>query len=129
VLEHFPTYTKALEFTMECRRVLKSGGILCLIAPNYLSQQSFFFDIDYTHNFVTTHRRMNQMITDAGFEILKGKKNIGPATGLLRTLQLIPCWILGWTPVVWLFSIFRLSGLLNAVRKNLFETVIIIARK
>lgn len=129
VLEHFPTYTKAFEFAQECRRVLKPGGILCLIAPNYLSQRSFFFDIDYTHNYVTTHRRMNQLVTDAGFEIVRGLKNIGPATKLLRSLMLIPCWILGWTPVVWLFSTFRLSGVLHSLRKNLFETIILVARK
>ena len=42
---------------------------------------------------------------NGGFEILRGKKNIGPATGVLRSLMLIPCWVLGWTPVVWLFSV------------------------
>lgn len=129
VLEHFPTWREAYEFVRECNRVLKPGGVLCLIAPNYLSQGSFFYDIDYTHSYVTTHRRMNQLITDAGFEILRGKKNIGPATGFLRSLMLIPCWILGWTPVVWLFSTLRLSGVLHSLRKNLFETVIIVARK
>lgn len=129
VLEHFPSCDKAIGFAQECNRVLKPGGILCLVAPNYLSQRSFFYDIDYTHNYVTTHRRMLQLVKDAGFEVLRDFKNIGPSTGIWRTLQLIPCWIFGWTPVVWLFSIFRLSGVLHSIRKNLFETIILVARK
>ena len=129
VLEHFPTYTKALGFAQECHRVLKKDGLLCLIAPNYLTQREFFFEIDYTHNYVTTERRMIQLVNDAGFEVIQTAKNIGPAVGPLRWLQLFLCWLLALRPVGALFNMIKMGGLLHSLKKNLFETIILIARK
>ena len=129
VLEHFTDHARALEFVRECARVLAPGGLLCLIAPNYLTQREFFFEIDYTHGYPTTERRMVQLTTDAGLEPLRTVRNIGPAVGPLRWLQTFAGWILGWRPMGVPFALLGLDGLLHSLRKNLFETIILIARK
>ena len=47
------------------RRDVSHGG-LC---PDYLKERTFFWDVDYTHNFVTTERRCRQLFNDNGFVV------------------------------------------------------------
>ena len=54
--------------------------------PDYLKERQFFWDVDYTHNFVTTERRIKQLFNDGGFEILHIERAIGLATGVKRDL-------------------------------------------
>ena len=67
-------------------RSLKPGGIFFVVVPDYLKERQFFWDIDYTHNFVTTERRVKQLFNDGGFEILHVERAIGLATGVKRDL-------------------------------------------
>ena len=41
------------------------GGVLFVVVPDYLKERAFFWDIDYTHNFVTTERRVRQLLYEA----------------------------------------------------------------
>ena len=54
--------------------------------PDYLKERGFFWDIDYTHNFPTTERRVRQLLYDGGFEIERIVRSIGIATGPARDL-------------------------------------------
>ncbi len=40
------------QFTAEALRVLQPGGVFFVVVPDYLKERGFFWDIDYTHNFV-----------------------------------------------------------------------------
>ena len=62
------------------------AGIFFVVVPDYLKERQFFWDVDYTHNFVTTERRMKQLFNDGGFEILHMERAIGLATGVKRDL-------------------------------------------
>ena len=53
-----------------------------MVVPDYLKERTFFWDVDYTHNFVTTERRVRQLFNDNGFDILHVERSIGVATGL-----------------------------------------------
>ena len=68
------------------RGFARCGRAACLfvVVPDYLKERAFFWDIDYTHNFVTTDRRVRQLLYDGGFEIAATVRSIGAATGLRR---------------------------------------------
>lgn len=129
LLEHMDGYKNALFLIKEAYRVLAPEGLLCLIVPNYLTEKDLFFDIDYTHNFVTTSRRIKQILYDNGFKIVLLKKYICGTTdwiaNLLDTIFIpIKCELTRMC-----FSLFHLENLWLKIRKNLFELLIIIGQK
>ena len=129
VLEHMSGIDAARQFTAEALRALRPGGVFFVVVPDYLKERTFFWDVDYTHNFVTTERRVRQLFNDNGFEILHIERSIGVATGLRarrargrRAARQLPG----------VDALSRYTGtedLLFKIRKNLFETLTFVARK
>jgi len=129
VLEHMSGIDTARQFVAEALRVLRPGGAFFVVVPDYLKERSFFWDVDYTHNFVTTERRVQQLLNDGGFDILQVVRSIGAATGVRRDL-LAAGGVL--THIPGLNTLSRYTGtadLLFKIRKNLFETLEFVARK
>ena len=129
VLEHMSGIDAAREFVAEAHRVLRPGGVLFVVVPDYLAERGFFWDIDYTHNFVTTERRVKQLFYDGGFETKAMVRSIGAATGFTRDL-LAAGSLLARTPG--LDALSRYTGtedLLFRVRKNFFATLEFVAVK
>ena len=129
VLEHMSGIDAARAWVADALRVLRPGGLLFVVVPDYLKERGFFWDIDYTHNFITTERRMRQLLYDGGFEIGPVVRSIGLATGLRRDL-LAGLAILANLPGT--DAVSRYAGAeetLFKVRKNLFETLAFVARK
>ena len=58
VLEHMSGIDAARDLVAESLRVLRPGGVCFIVVPDYLKERTFFWDVDYTHNFVTTERRV-----------------------------------------------------------------------
>lgn len=129
VLEHMSGIDAARAWVAEALRVLRPGGLLFVVVPDYLKERGFFWDIDYTHNFITTERRVRQLLYDGGFEVGRVVRSIGLATGLRRDL------LAGAAVVANLPGTDAASRYLGAeetlfkVRKNLFETLTFLARK
>jgi SAM-dependent methyltransferase len=129
VLEHMSGIDTARQFTAEALRALRPGGVFFVVVPDYLKERTFFWDVDYTHNFVTTERRVKQLLVDGGFEILHIERAIGTATGLSRDVLAAAA---VFTNLPGLNTLSRHTGtedLLFRVRKNLFETLTFVARK
>lgn len=129
VLEHMSGIDAARQFVAEALRVLRPGGVLFVVVPDYLKERGFFWDIDYTHNFVTTERRVRQLLYDGGFEIDHVVRSIGAATGIKRDILAAGA---VFTNLPGLDTLSRYTGtadLLFRVRKNLFETLEFVARK
>jgi SAM-dependent methyltransferase len=129
VLEHMSGIDAARVWVTEALRALRPGGLLFVVVPDYLKEKGFFWDIDYTHNFITTDRRVRQLLYDAGFDVGPGIRSIGLATGLKRDL-LAGAALLANLPGIDALS--RYAGAEDAlfkVRKNLFETLTFAARK
>jgi SAM-dependent methyltransferase len=128
VLEHMPGIDAARSMIAEARRVLKPGGVLFVVVPDYLKERGFFWDIDYTHNFVTTERRVRQLLHDGGFDLVRTVRSIGLAQGLMRDV-LAGASILAGIPGLDALSRYtRTEELLFKIRKNLFETLAFVAR-
>jgi len=129
VMEHMSGIDAARALTSEALRVLRPGGVFFVVVPDYLKERGFFWDIDYTHNFVTTERRVRQLLYDGGFEIAEIVRSIGVATGLGRDV-LAAAALLANVPGVDALS--RYTGteeLLFKIRKNLFETLTFVAQR
>ena len=129
VLEHMSGIDAARDFVAEARRVLRPGGTFFVVVPDYLKERGFFWDVDYTHNFVTTERRVRQLLYDGGFDIRQVVRSIGAATGLRRDALAAAAPL---TNLPGLDTLSRWTGtenLLFKVRKNLFETLEFVAQK
>jgi len=129
VLEHMSGIDAARHFTAEAYRSLRAGGIFFVVVPDYLKERTFFWDVDYTHNFVTTERRVRQLFNDNGFEILHVERGIGLATGVARDALAAGALLVNLPGVNALSRYTGTEDLLFKIRKNLFETLTFVARK
>lgn len=129
VLEHMNGIEQARQFTAEARRALRPGGVFFVVVPDYLKERSFFWDVDYTHNFVTTERRVRQLFNDGGFEVLAVERSIGLATGPARDLLAAAALVVNIPGVDALSRYTGTTELVFKIRKNLFETLTFVARK
>ena len=96
VLEHMAHRIEAEELLDEINRVLIEGGRLFVACPNHYSWGRDFFNIDYSHNFVTTPRRVRQLISDRGFRMRETHFYAGHVFGPLRYLILALNRMLYW---------------------------------
>ena len=129
VLEHMSGIDAAREFVAEAWRVLEAEGILLLVVPDYVKEREFFWDVDYTHNFVTTERRVHQLLFDGGFETEATVASIGAATGLTRDLLAVASVLPNLPGIDTLARRAGARDFLFKVRKNLFATIEFVARK
>lgn len=133
-IEHLPTYVDAINFLIEVRRILRPGGKILLIVPNYLSQKEIFFE-DYKHGWVTTKKRIKDMLLDCHYEILGCRYTIGwitmrmnPLTAFLRFWISIVFAMLRLNIVERLMEFFKLDILGNKIKKTFFELIVVEAR-
>jgi SAM-dependent methyltransferase len=129
VLEHMSGIDAARAFTSEARRALRPGGLFFVVVPDYLKERTFFWDVDYTHNFVTTERRVKQLFGDGGLDILHVERSIGVATGVARDLLAAGALLTSLPGLDAISRYTRTEDLLFKVRKNLFETLTFVARR
>jgi SAM-dependent methyltransferase len=129
ILEHMRGIDDARQFTAEALRSLKPGGHFFVVVPNYLKELGFFWDVDYTHNFVTTPRRMKQLLYDGGFEVVHMERAIGVSTGLVRDVLSLAKLFVNAPGVDTLSRYSGTEEFIFKIRKNLFETLTFVARK
>jgi SAM-dependent methyltransferase len=129
VLEHMSGIDAARHFTAEAFRALRPGGIFFVVVPDYLKERTFFWDVDYTHNFVTTERRVRQLFNDSGFEILHVERGIGVASGFARDALAALALLINLPGVDSLSRHTGTEEFVFKVRKNLFETLTFVAQK
>jgi len=83
VMEHMNSMQDALQITQQIREVLKPRGKFVICSPDYLNWRHNFFNCDFSHNYVTTRRRLKQLLVNAGFENIKNCYLSGPLTGFV----------------------------------------------
>jgi SAM-dependent methyltransferase len=129
VLEHMSGIDAARGFVSEGWRALRPGGMFFIVVPDYLKERGFFWDIDYTHNFITTERRVRQLLHDGGFEVVDFVRSIGLATGISRDLLAGASMLVNMPGIDPLSRYTGTAELVYKVRKNLFETLAFVARR
>ncbi len=134
-IEHLPTYVDALNLLIEIRRVLKPGGKIVIVVPNYSTLGRVFFD-DYKHSWVATRKRMIDMLGDCRLEVVGTRYTIGwitmsrgPLTALARLAIALVIACLRFHPVDRLLETLRLDRVANRFKKTFFELIVVEAKK
>ena len=83
VMEHMNSMQEALQISRQIRDILKPGGKLVISSPDYLNWRLHFFNCDFSHNYVTSRRRLRQLLLDTGYENIESCYLSGPLSGLL----------------------------------------------
>jgi SAM-dependent methyltransferase len=81
VMEHMNGLEQALDTACQIREVLNPGGKFLIHAPDYLSWRGHFFNCDFSHNYVTTRRRLDQLLVNAGYSGIRSGYMSGPFRG------------------------------------------------
>lgn len=87
VMEHMNSMQDALELTQQVQHVLKPKGKFVISSPDYLNWRKHFFNCDFSHNYVTTRRRLKQLLINGGFSSVRNCHFCGTMTGL-------PCFLI-----------------------------------
>jgi len=81
VMEHMNGLEQALDTACQIRRLLNPGGKFLIHSPDYLSWRLHFFNCDFSHNYVTTRRRLDQLLVNAGYTNIRSRYMSGPFSG------------------------------------------------
>jgi len=73
VMEHMNSMQDALQITREIKEVLKPGGRFVICSPDYLNWRAHFFNCDFSHNYVTTARRLRQLMINGGLKNVRSR--------------------------------------------------------
>ncbi len=86
VMEHMNGLEQALDVACQVRQVLNPGGKFLIHAPDYLGWRLHFFNCDFSHNYVTTRRRLDQLLVNAGYANIRSCYMSGPFRGSVSVL-------------------------------------------
>jgi 2-polyprenyl-3-methyl-5-hydroxy-6-metoxy-1,4-benzoquinol methylase len=73
VLEHMSDQYEAHAFISSCYKMLKPNGHLLIVSPDYRDYRNLFYEIDWSHGFLTSTERIRSILTDVGFEKVVSK--------------------------------------------------------
>jgi len=86
VMEHMNSMQDALQITQQIREVLKPKGKFVICSPDYLNYRHNFFNCDFSHSYVTTRRRLKQLLVSGGFNNIRSCYLSGPISGIIGML-------------------------------------------
>ncbi len=114
VIEHMNTMFDALELSKQVLAMLRPGGRFVLYAPDYANWRHHFFIGDFSHSYITSWRRMEELLISAGFDRIEGCYQTATFRGL-------PCFLLSglaaWMPFGWLDVLFPHSRIVHKLYK------------
>lgn len=122
VLEHMNSTQDALQIASQIRDVLKPRGRLVICSPDYLNLRRNFFNCDFSHSYVTTQRRLEQLMINTGLVGIKTRFVAGPLSGI--TCVMITS-LVSRLPFGFLSALFRNSNAL----KRLYKLQLTLSRK
>lgn len=130
VIEHSPDYIRAREALGAAYEKLNPGGFVVVICPDYISWKQNFYDIDWSHGFPVTLKRLNQILTDVGFNISFSAHHTatlinGLGSFLHLLIKLIPVRVLDWISL----KLTRKTFCTSFMSMFGWRQIIVIARK
>ncbi len=136
VLEHQPSYKKAVLFIKEMYRTLRPGGYGMISFPNWNHTNNFFFEMDYSHGYITTRYRVSQLLASIGLEIKKYYYTNGQVPlheGLIGLLIRFPylCiqFIVNRRIIGSAAELFNKEDFLFKIRKTVSESIYMVVQK
>jgi SAM-dependent methyltransferase len=130
VIEHMISFREASELLADCHRALKVDGFLMLGFPDFIRMGVAFYDCDYSHSFVTTENRIDQILRDTGFEPVKLTRFCGSVSNpLLRVVLDLVMLVVNARATCIAADAMGAKGFLQRIRKSFVSTSVIIARK
>ena len=116
VMEHMDTMTAALSLSRGVYQLLNPGGRFVICVPDYVNWKHHFFQGDFSHNYVTTWRRIQGLLISAGFENVEGGYQSGPFKGAMCFLiSASAAWLpFGYFSTMfpksrWLYKLYKLQ--------------------
>jgi len=109
VIEHMDTMTAALQVATQAYKLLNPQGRFVIYSPDYINWKHHFFLNDFSHNYVTTWKRLQSLLTSAGFEETDAKYQSGHFQGATSLLLSV---IASRLPFGWLTTMFPKNKLL-----------------
>lgn len=109
MIEHLPDCDAALRFVARAGELLRAhaGSWLVLLYPDIERCKEFFWQ-DYTHSYVTTLRRVNDLVGDAGLRVRRSGRYTGcvfrGSGAVSRLRHLVPYFLLP-EPVAWFLKL------------------------
>ena len=75
IIEHLNNAQEALHFLVNCRKMLldRGGRYLIILYPD-IEKVGFLFYQDYTHSFITTKKRIEDMLYDTEWKIVSSRR-------------------------------------------------------
>ena len=129
VMEHMNTFQDAVLVTRQVHDMLKPGGIFLIYTPDYLNWRLTFFNCDGSHNYVTTRRRLSQLLVNNGFGDIRSCHLTGPISGFFCFLATA---FVSRLPFAVLNSAFPSSKLIYKLYKiqiSFLRKVVVVGRK
>jgi SAM-dependent methyltransferase len=71
VLEHFRDYREVLDVLTGINDLLIQNGKILLFQPCAPDWGNDFFECDYSHSYFVTQRRLDNLLMDSGFQVIK----------------------------------------------------------
>lgn len=96
VLEHSTDWIAARQMLQDSALLARSGGMVVVIAPDFLNWGKRFFDTDATHGYPTTLRTVAQLMNDVGIDVVCARYHRG---GYFTLLPRTVCALLSIIPV------------------------------
>jgi ubiquinone/menaquinone biosynthesis C-methylase UbiE len=83
VLEHLPSYKEVTRSLENLKKLLKPDGYVIVLYPD-ASKSKWLFYHDYTHQYVTTPRRMEMIFQEVGLKVIESKNYVSCLVGLSK---------------------------------------------
>lgn len=132
-VEHLQDFRAVMEFFAEAFRVLKPGGFLSVIGPNYETIPSLYFKYEYQHSFIVTRHRLINMLEDSGFVTESSRSFLFTLSPILNWLDRILAhtvlYLLVSAPFQSLVRGLSSDAFLFKFNKNLFDHTAVLGRK
>lgn len=121
VLEHANSSEAALQWIEGIARKVKPGGRILIVCPNFLDLQGYFYDVDWTHGWVSTTQRISMVGTEAGLRVFEELDLRGSFSNpIIKALLCVLSWCFPTQLVNWVvFRSFKIRNFGTGIQSGL----------
>lgn len=107
VLEHASSSETALQWINGIARKVKPGGRILIVCPNFLDFEGYFYDVDWTHSWVSTTSRISMIGAEAGLRVVEERDLRGSFSNpIMKTALCVLSWLIPTQLINWVMLQF-----------------------